>query len=90
MVPLYYSGILSDEMFIHSGQILWVQNYGFPVVAVYSWQPEGLQKVEMTSVASQTLTHLLQQTDGRAAYWESIFQKEGFTPKQNTLMWVLL
>lgn len=69
------------------GQILWAQNYGYPVVAMYAWVPDGLQKVEMTSVAKETMTYLLKQADGKVSYWDKIFQGNlRFPPKEATLV----
>nr|XP_006813336.1 PREDICTED: LOW QUALITY PROTEIN: serine/threonine-protein kinase/endoribonuclease IRE1-like [Saccoglossus kowalevskii] len=41
-----------------SGDILWDGNYGSPVVAMYSLEHEGLRKVAVSNVASETLNHL--------------------------------
>nr|CAB3243594.1 serine/threonine-protein kinase/endoribonuclease IRE1-like [Phallusia mammillata] len=68
-----------------TGRILWAQNYGYPVVAMYAWVPEGLQKVEMTNVAKETMTYVLQQADGKTAYWEALF-KTSFPRKEATLV----
>ncbi|XP_076808770.1 serine/threonine-protein kinase/endoribonuclease IRE1-like isoform X2 [Clavelina lepadiformis] len=70
-----------------TGRILWAQNYGYPVVAMYAWVPEGLQKIEMTSVAKETMTYLLQQAEGKISYWDTIFEgNPRFQPKEATLV----
>uniref|UniRef100_H2ZJM4 non-specific serine/threonine protein kinase n=1 Tax=Ciona savignyi TaxID=51511 RepID=H2ZJM4_CIOSA len=69
-----------------TARILWAQNYGYPVVAMYAWVPEGLQRVEMTSVAKETMTYLMQQANGKVMSWDSIFQgNPHFSPKEETL-----
>lgn len=43
------------------GTFLWEQNYGSPVIAMYLLQNEGLVSVPFTSVAEETLDHLVTQ-----------------------------
>ena len=70
---------------------MWAQNYGYPVVAMYAWVPEGLQKIEMTSVAKETMTYLLQQAEGKISYWDTIFEgNPRFQPKEATLVYVII
>ena len=52
---------------------------------MYAWVPEGLQRVEMTSVAKETMTYLLKQADGKVS-WEAIFANPRFHPKEATLV----
>ncbi|KAJ4444309.1 hypothetical protein ANN_06101 [Periplaneta americana] len=43
------------------GTFLWEQNYGSPVIAMYMLEKEGLVSVPFTSVAEETLDHLVTQ-----------------------------
>jgi len=64
---------------------LWAQNYGYPVVAMYAWVPEGLQRVEMTNVAKETMTYLLQKADGKQSYWDAMLHSARYSPKEANL-----
>uniref|UniRef100_A0A4W3JZU1 non-specific serine/threonine protein kinase n=1 Tax=Callorhinchus milii TaxID=7868 RepID=A0A4W3JZU1_CALMI len=61
-----------------SGDILWIQNYVSPVVAVYMWQREGLRKVPHTNVGTETLRYLTFMSGemGRITKWKYPFPKE--------------
>ncbi|KAJ7317982.1 hypothetical protein JRQ81_004144 [Phrynocephalus forsythii] len=61
-----------------SGDVLWIQNYGSPVVAFYIWQREGLWKVMHTNVGIETLPYLtfLSGEAGRITKWKYPFPKE--------------
>ncbi|XP_042307653.1 serine/threonine-protein kinase/endoribonuclease IRE1 [Sceloporus undulatus] len=61
-----------------SGDILWLQNYGSPVVAFYIWQREGLWKVMHTNVGVETLRYLTFMSGevGRITKWKYPFPKE--------------
>nr|XP_015212025.1 PREDICTED: serine/threonine-protein kinase/endoribonuclease IRE1 isoform X2 [Lepisosteus oculatus] len=61
-----------------SGDVLWMQNYNSPVVAVYIWQREGLRKVPHTNVAVETLRYLTFMSGevGRITQWKYPFPKE--------------
>ncbi|XP_053153299.1 serine/threonine-protein kinase/endoribonuclease IRE1 isoform X1 [Hemicordylus capensis] len=61
-----------------SGDILWIQNYGSPVVAFYIWQREGLWKVMHTNVGVETLRYLTFMSGevGRITKWKYPFPKE--------------
>jgi serine/threonine-protein kinase/endoribonuclease IRE1 len=43
------------------GTFLWEENYGSPVIAMYLLENEGLVSVPFTSVAEETLDHLVMQ-----------------------------
>ncbi|CAI9539563.1 unnamed protein product [Staurois parvus] len=53
-----------------SGDVLWIQNYASPVVALYIWQREGLRKVLHTNVGVETLRYLTFMS-GRSAVSQS-------------------
>uniref|UniRef100_A0A8D2KT56 Serine/threonine-protein kinase/endoribonuclease IRE1 n=1 Tax=Varanus komodoensis TaxID=61221 RepID=A0A8D2KT56_VARKO len=61
-----------------SGDVLWIQNYGSPVVAFYIWQREGLWKVMHTNVGVETLRYLTFMSGevGRITKWKYPFPKE--------------
>ncbi|KAJ1129588.1 hypothetical protein NDU88_007955 [Pleurodeles waltl] len=61
-----------------SGDVLWIQNYASPVVALYIWQREGLRKVLHTNVAVETLRYLTFMSGevGRITKWKYPFPKE--------------
>nr|XP_020638250.1 serine/threonine-protein kinase/endoribonuclease IRE1 [Pogona vitticeps] len=69
-----------------SGDVLWIQNYGSPVVAFYIWQREGLWKVMHTNVGIETLPYLtfLSGEAGRITKWKYPFPKE--TEAKNKLL----
>lgn len=71
-----------------SGDVLWIQNYGSPVVAFYIWQREGLWKVMHTNVGIETLRYLTFMSGevGRITKWKYPFPKE--TEAKSKLMWV--
>lgn len=46
-------------MDVNSGELLWDTTYGSPVVGMYQLHGEGLHKVPFTSIAPETLGHLL-------------------------------
>ncbi|XP_043926387.1 serine/threonine-protein kinase/endoribonuclease IRE1 [Protopterus annectens] len=64
-----------------SGDILWIQNYASPVVALYVWQREGLRKVRHTNVGVETLRYLTFMSGevGRITKWRYPFPKEAET-----------
>ncbi|XP_078520921.1 serine/threonine-protein kinase/endoribonuclease IRE2 isoform X1 [Lissotriton helveticus] len=41
-----------------SGNVLWMQNYGSPVVGVFLWQQESLRRIPHLNVALETLRYL--------------------------------
>ncbi|XP_069503493.1 serine/threonine-protein kinase/endoribonuclease IRE2 [Ambystoma mexicanum] len=41
-----------------SGNVLWMQNYGSPVVGVFLWQQESLRRIPHLNVAMETLRYL--------------------------------
>ena len=57
------------------GSVLWNHDYGAPVVALYSMEQEGLQRVPFFSMAAETLHHLT----GRLASeeWATRFLAQG-------------
>ncbi|KAM3920835.1 serine/threonine-protein kinase/endoribonuclease IRE1 [Leptodactylus fuscus] len=69
-----------------NGDVLWIQNYGSPVVALYIWQREGLRKVIHTNVGVETLRYLTFMSGevGRITKWKYPFPKE--TRTKNKLM----
>eukprot|EP00061_Rhincodon_typus_P014795 g42086.t1 len=73
-----------------SGDILWIQNYASPVVAMYIWQREGLRKVMHTNVGIETLRYLTFMSGevGRITKWKYPLPKEAET-KQKLIVPVL-
>uniref|UniRef100_A0A8C0IM48 Serine/threonine-protein kinase/endoribonuclease IRE1 n=1 Tax=Chelonoidis abingdonii TaxID=106734 RepID=A0A8C0IM48_CHEAB len=69
-----------------SGDVLWIQNYGSPVVAFYIWQREGLRKVMHTNVGIETLRYLTFMSGevGRITKWKYPFPKETETKSKLT------
>ncbi|RXN00762.1 Serine/threonine-protein kinase/endoribonuclease IRE1 [Acipenser ruthenus] len=69
-----------------SGDVLWIQKYNSPVVAMYIWQREGLRKVAHTNVGVETLRYLTFMSGevGRITKWKYPFPKE--TKAKNKLM----
>ncbi|XP_053902680.1 serine/threonine-protein kinase/endoribonuclease IRE1 [Malaclemys terrapin pileata] len=69
-----------------SGDVLWIQNYGSPVVAFYIWQREGLRKVIHTNVGIETLRYLTFMSGevGRITKWKYPFPKETETKSKLT------
>ncbi|XP_069785910.1 serine/threonine-protein kinase/endoribonuclease IRE1 isoform X2 [Narcine bancroftii] len=67
-----------------SGDVLWIQNYASPVVAVYIWQREGLRKVMHTNVGIETLRYLTFMSGevGRMTKWKYPFLKEAETKQK--------
>ncbi|XP_059804251.1 serine/threonine-protein kinase/endoribonuclease IRE1-like isoform X1 [Hypanus sabinus] len=67
-----------------SGDVLWIQNYASPVVAVYIWQREGLRKVMHTNVGIETLRYLTFMSGevGRITKWKYPFPKETETKQK--------
>ena len=43
------------------GSLLWEHDYGSPVIAMYILENEGLMSVPFTSVAEETMDHLITQ-----------------------------
>ncbi|XP_069604821.1 serine/threonine-protein kinase/endoribonuclease IRE1 [Ranitomeya imitator] len=68
-----------------SGDVLWIQNYGCPVVALYMWQRDSLRKVLHTNVGVETLRYLTFMSGevGRITKWKYPFPKE--TPTKSKL-----
>ncbi|XP_040292016.1 serine/threonine-protein kinase/endoribonuclease IRE1 [Bufo bufo] len=69
-----------------AGDVLWIQNYGSPVVALYIWQREGLRKVLHTNVGVETLRYLTFMSGevGRITKWKYPFPKETQTKSKLT------
>ena len=44
-----------DDLLLFTGQRVWRQSYGSPVISIYSVEGGDLRKVAMTSVAADTL-----------------------------------
>ncbi|XP_034276596.1 serine/threonine-protein kinase/endoribonuclease IRE2 [Pantherophis guttatus] len=42
-----------------SGELLWVQDYGSPVVGVYSWHQDSLRRAPHLSIAMESLRYLI-------------------------------
>ncbi|KAL5017978.1 hypothetical protein ScPMuIL_003700 [Solemya velum] len=58
-----------------TGEVLWHQEFDSPVVAMYTLDQEGLQKVPFTSFAPETLEHLTGQLSSTA--WRNKFLEYG-------------
>ncbi|XP_067859133.1 serine/threonine-protein kinase/endoribonuclease IRE1 isoform X2 [Heptranchias perlo] len=65
-----------------SGDVLWMQNYGSPVVGMYIWQQESLHRIPHLNVAMETLRYLtFNSQDIRMIKWKYQFPKEPSTTK---------
>ncbi|XP_042293658.1 LOW QUALITY PROTEIN: serine/threonine-protein kinase/endoribonuclease IRE2 [Sceloporus undulatus] len=42
-----------------SGEVLWMQDYGSPVVGVYTWYQDSLRRIPHLNVASESLRYLI-------------------------------
>ncbi|XP_062617880.1 serine/threonine-protein kinase/endoribonuclease IRE1-like [Saccostrea cucullata] len=58
-----------------SGEVLWYTDFQSPVVAMYTMDHEGLQKVPFTSFAPETLDHLTGQLSSE--HWRNKFLLHG-------------
>uniref|UniRef100_A0A4W3IIN8 Serine/threonine-protein kinase/endoribonuclease IRE1 n=1 Tax=Callorhinchus milii TaxID=7868 RepID=A0A4W3IIN8_CALMI len=59
-----------------SGDVLWMQNYGSPVVGMYIWQQDSLHRVAHLNVAMETLRYLtFNSQDIRMIKWKYQFPK---------------
>uniref|UniRef100_A0A4W3IVA5 Serine/threonine-protein kinase/endoribonuclease IRE1 n=1 Tax=Callorhinchus milii TaxID=7868 RepID=A0A4W3IVA5_CALMI len=65
-----------------SGDVLWMQNYGSPVVGMYIWQQDSLHRVAHLNVAMETLRYLtFNSQDIRMIKWKYQFPKAPSTTK---------
>ncbi|KAJ7305837.1 hypothetical protein JRQ81_010203 [Phrynocephalus forsythii] len=46
------------------GEVLWMQDYGAPVVGVYTWHQESLRRAPHLNIAPESLRHLLLRSPG--------------------------
>lgn len=60
---------------IVTGDVLWYTDFHSPVVAMYTMDHEGLQKVPFTSFAPETLDHLTGQLS--SDHWKNKFLLHG-------------
>ncbi|XP_059835711.1 serine/threonine-protein kinase/endoribonuclease IRE1 isoform X2 [Hypanus sabinus] len=65
-----------------SGDVLWMQNYGSPVVGMFIWQQDSLHQIPHLNVAMETLRYLtFNSQDIRMIKWKYQFAKEPSTTK---------
>ncbi|XP_069762136.1 serine/threonine-protein kinase/endoribonuclease IRE1 isoform X3 [Narcine bancroftii] len=65
-----------------SGHVLWMQNYGSPVVGMFIWQQDSLHQIPHLNVAMETLRYLtFNSQDIRMIKWKYQFTKEPSTTK---------
>ncbi|XP_048408198.1 serine/threonine-protein kinase/endoribonuclease IRE1 isoform X2 [Stegostoma tigrinum] len=65
-----------------SGDVLWMQNYGSPVVGMFIWQQDSLRRILHLNVAMETLRYLtFNSQDIRMIKWKYQFPKEPSTTK---------
>lgn len=59
------------------GQLLWMQDYGSPVVGVYTWHQDSLRRVPHLNVGTESLRNLaLRSQDIRLLNWDYQSTKE--------------
>ncbi|XP_006005731.1 serine/threonine-protein kinase/endoribonuclease IRE1 [Latimeria chalumnae] len=69
-----------------TGEILWMHNYGSPVVGIYTWQQDSLHRVPHLNVAMETLRYLtFTSQDIRMIKWNYQFLKQQSTAKTQLL-----
>ncbi|NWX91221.1 ERN1 endoribonuclease, partial [Nothoprocta pentlandii] len=69
-----------------SGEVLWAQNYGSPVVGVYVWHQDSLQRVPHLNMAMETLRYLtFHSQDIRLVQWNYHSMKDFATTKTQLL-----
>lgn len=66
------------------GEISWELELASPIVGMYEWKPDGLQKIPFTTVAEQTLDTII--SSATAGENNSRFVGKG---KELILKWVL-
>ncbi|XP_078273922.1 serine/threonine-protein kinase/endoribonuclease IRE1 isoform X2 [Rhinoraja longicauda] len=65
-----------------SGDVLWMQNYGSPVVGMFIWQQDNLHQLPHLNVAMETLRYLtFNSLDIRMIKWKNQFAKGPSTMK---------
>uniref|UniRef100_A0A8C3T1F2 Serine/threonine-protein kinase/endoribonuclease IRE1 n=1 Tax=Chelydra serpentina TaxID=8475 RepID=A0A8C3T1F2_CHESE len=69
-----------------SGDVLWMQNYGSPVVGLYMWHQDSLRRVPHLNVAMETLRYLtFHSQDIRLIKWNYQSMKDFSTTKTQLL-----
>ncbi|XP_064376059.1 serine/threonine-protein kinase/endoribonuclease IRE2 isoform X3 [Dromaius novaehollandiae] len=69
-----------------SGEVLWAQNYGSPVVGIYVWHQDSLRRVPHLNVAMETLRYLtFHSQDIRLIKWNYQSMKD-FTATKTQLL----
>ncbi|XP_010214541.1 PREDICTED: serine/threonine-protein kinase/endoribonuclease IRE2 [Tinamus guttatus] len=69
-----------------SGEVLWAQNYGSPVVGIYVWHQDSLQRVPHLNVAMETLRYLtFHSQDIRLVRWNHQSMKDFSSSKTQLL-----
>ncbi|KAJ6653925.1 hypothetical protein lerEdw1_007683 [Lerista edwardsae] len=70
-----------------SGDLLWMQDYGAPVVGLYLWHQDSLRRVPLLNVAAESLRYLaLHSQDIRLLHWHHRTAKDATAKTQ--LLWV--
>ncbi|XP_043945168.1 serine/threonine-protein kinase/endoribonuclease IRE2 [Protopterus annectens] len=65
-----------------TGEVLWMHNYGSPIVGIYMWQQDSLRRVSHLNLAMETLRYLtFNSYDIRIIKWNYEFMKEQSTTK---------
>ncbi|KFV72504.1 Serine/threonine-protein kinase/endoribonuclease IRE1, partial [Struthio camelus australis] len=69
-----------------SGEVLWAQNYGSPVVGIYMWHQDSLRRVPHLNMAMETLRYLtFHSQDIRLIKWNYQSMKDFTTTKTQLL-----
>ncbi|NWR32992.1 ERN1 endoribonuclease, partial [Tachuris rubrigastra] len=69
-----------------SGEVLWAQNYGSPVVGIYVWHQDSLRRVPHLNLAMETLRYLtFQSQDIHVLKWSYQSVKDFATTKTQLL-----
>ncbi|NWJ11629.1 ERN1 endoribonuclease, partial [Crypturellus undulatus] len=69
-----------------SGEVLWAHNYGSPVVGIYVWHQDSLQRVPHRNVAMETLRYLtFHSQDIRLVRWNQQALKDFSSAKTQLL-----
>uniref|UniRef100_A0A8B9PDG4 Serine/threonine-protein kinase/endoribonuclease IRE1 n=1 Tax=Apteryx owenii TaxID=8824 RepID=A0A8B9PDG4_APTOW len=69
-----------------SGEVLWAQNYGSPVVGIYAWHQDSLRRVPHLNMAMETLRYLtFHSQDIRLMKWNYQSMRDFTTTKTQLL-----
>lgn len=72
-----------------SGEVLWAQNYGSPVVGIYVWHQDSLRRIPHLNLAMETLRYLtFHSQDIHLLKWSYQSMKD-FTATKTQLLYVV-